>query len=600
MMLYKTIAFFLLILLSFGGAVSAFDTLYVDASLDTLRKEISGSVTWRLPVLPEIHSFEFQLFPNVYSSAGSPYLQGRENLRNLMRKSGKWGEMPVDSVFLDGRNITEIIQVYHTRAMFRPEEEMSLNGSAVKIFFRTRLPEMGDRLTSLGGRYFLDGWFPYPAVLNEDGSWYNPEYNSFSELVGDFYHFEVVLRLPENFKIAASVTPEIIETEDTLKDYRFSFGPAHDFALALDPEYMIDTAWFDDIEVVIYYRDFEQPVVDRIKTATGNAFEFMSDKVGPYQYPRLAFALIDIVEAGGIELPGFIALSSVRGRILSTRMLESLVIHEVIHQWFYGVINSDQIKSPWMDESITSFFTLKIMEQYWGIEANTLDFAGFEVTERDQLRPFSIASRHRGSLKRATGDFIDGSDYFGTVYSRGPLIVETFDNLLGDSLSNIFWRSYFERFKFKSPTSDDLVELAGEIAGENIQTTLLALIGAAGDIDYAVSDLENRQIDSITYESDFILGRKGTLDVPIDYQLILYTGDTLNYFWEPDYNSDKITIRLEAPVREIIIDPDHVIAVDDNLLNNSVLSETDSRPAFRLSSAVMYLVESLMSLLGGM
>ncbi|PKK83537.1 MAG: hypothetical protein CVT49_07855 [candidate division Zixibacteria bacterium HGW-Zixibacteria-1] len=599
-MLSKAAGIIPAILLLIAGNAFAFDTLRVDASLDTLRKDISGSVTFVLPMSPDLSSFELQLFPNVYASEDSPYLLEKKILREQLKSSGKWGEMVLDSILLDGNNITNGVTVEYTRAVYRSKTGKNINGGQVDVYFRTRLPERGDRLSTFGGNYFLDGWFPYPAIVQEDGSWYNPDYNSFAELVGNFYQYEINLRLPGNLKIASAVPPEIIAADDSLVTNHFSFGPAHDFGLVLAPDFEVDSTSIDGINVVIYYRPGDLPVIERIRTAAGYVIEFMQENVGPYPYDRLTLAVFDLVTAGGVEMPGLIALNTSHGVMAKMRIFEVLVVHETLHQWFYGAIYSDQAAAPWMDEAISDVFTLKIMEKVWGIDANVLDFAGFRISERDQVRLVSQMSADNGPLNRPTSEFIDDVDYVGTVYMRGALLIETFDNLLGDSLSMLFWHSYYDRYKFGCPTPDDFVELAGEIGGDGIKSAVDYLVNHAGQIDYAVKGLANKQIDSVTYESEFVLKKKGELNLSIDYRMILYNGDTLDQAWEPQRKTEKMIFRLPAPVMEVIVDPDNIITVDDNLANNSITDRTDSRAALRLSSGVMFLIESIFSFLGGL
>ncbi|MEW5924273.1 MAG: M1 family metallopeptidase, partial [Candidatus Zixiibacteriota bacterium] len=579
----RAVGILLAVLFLLADRVYSFDTLRVDATLDTLRKDISGSVTFVLPLSPDLSSFELQLFPNVYSSEETPYLRERKFLRKMLKDSNVWGEMLLDSVVLDGANITRDVNVDYTRAVYRPEQAAKINGKSVRIYFRTRLPEKGDRLSTMGGTYFLDGWFPYPGILKDDGSWYSPNYTSFAELVGDFYQYDVTLHLPANLKIASAVPPEIIESEDTLAVNRFSFGPAHDFALVLAPDFLVDSADKDEINITVYYQPGDLSSVERVKEAARFTIEYMEKKVGPYPYDRLNCAIFDMIEHGGVEMPGLIALSKPRGPVLKTHLYDMLVIHETIHQWFYGIINSNQAEYPWMDEALTDYFTLKIMEEKWGIEANLFDFAGFKVSERDQLRMASQMSADYGAINRPASAFVDEGDYYGTVYMRGAFIIETFNNLLGDSLSNLFWRNYYEQFKFKSPTPEDFISVAWETCGEKIKTAIDELIYHVGPIDYSIQYMSNRQIDSVTFETEIVLQKEGNLSLPVGYRLVLYNGDTLDYVWEANYHSEKIILKLPSPVIEVILDPDHIIAVDDDLANNSMTARTDNRPAFRLS-----------------
>ena len=601
MMLSKVRAAGILLAMLFlsAGRIYSFDTLRIDATLDTLRKDITGSVTFTLPSSPDLSSFELQLFPNVYVSEDTRYLRERKLLRNMLKNSKVWGEMLLDSVLLDGVNITNDVKVAYTKAVYQSTSSEKINGRSVKIYFLTRLPEQGDRLSTAGGTYYLNGWFPYPAVIRDDGSWYNPDYTSFAELVGDFYQFDVTLHLPRNLRIASAVPPELIPSNDSLVANHFLFGPAHDFALVLAPDFLIDSTEKDGINISVYYRPGNEKAVEKVKAAAALTIDYMQKKVGAYPYNRLTYAIFNPAEHGGIEMPGLIALSEPIGATLKTRFYEMVVVHETIHQWFYGIINSNQAEYPWMDEAIDDFFTLQIMKEEWGVEANLFDFAGFKVSVKDQLRLASQMSVDYGAVNRPASAFVDEGDYFGTVYMRGAFIVETFNNLLGDSLSNVFWHNYYDNYRLKAPTPDDFMAVARETGGESVAQAFDELINHAGPIDYSVQSLSNRQIDSVTFEIGFILQKKGDVSLPIGYRLILYSGDTLDYVWDAEYNSEKIVLELPSPAAAVIVDPDRIITIDEDMANNSMTVHTDNRPAFRLSSGIMFLIESMFSFLGG-
>jgi hypothetical protein len=583
-----------------SGSLAAFDTLKVEASLDTLKKQIIGSMEYTLPASPRVTAFEFQMFPNVYASGNSPYLKAMPRLLRRFEKTNMWGEMIIDSVVLDRENVTVNVSTDYTRGRLVSDPSESLNGRTVRIFFRTVIPGLGNRLVYFGNDYTLDGWFPSPAILNGDGSWYNPYYGPFAELVGEYFYYDINLAVPGNLRVAAPAPASEVLERDTLIEYNFSFGPSHDFALALSPDYLIDSFSVAGVQVRLFYREFEQPVIGRIQTAVKRTFAYMETHVGKYCYDHFTLALVGASHAGGIEFPGLVALHSPRGGMLITRLYESLVIHETVHQWFYGMVGSDQIENPWMDESIVSFFTLKIIEHHWGAQASLIDFAGFRAGERDMSRSGARISPGVCRLNTPTYAFPGGDEYFATVYSRGALIVETFDNLLGDSLSDVFWGRYFEENLFAHPDPVKFLDLAARVGGEKIRKALDILLNEPIEIDLAVKALENRRIDSVTYEASVVFQKKGAPRFPIDYRLILHGGDTLQFRWDSQYDTEKITFSLAAPVSRVIIDPQNLFTVDANLLNNSLSADGDSRPALRISSGIMFLIESLLSFVGGM
>ena len=340
-------------------------------------------------------------------------------------------------------------------------------------------------------------------------------------------------------------------------------------------------------------------MVGRVKNAVLKTLEYMSDYVGPLEYKNVNYAFCDIGFAGGIEFPGLIALTSPRGGLVISNAYEELVIHETVHQWFYGMVGSDQSRAPWMDESVTNLFTLKILEKYWGREANLLNLAGFKLSERDNIRLRSPAGGELSAVNQPTASFISGGQFYNTIYYRGTLALETFDNLLGDSLSSVFWKNYFKKYKFKHVADSDFINLTGELAGDTIRNTFENLLGSPVEIDYSVSDLRNRRIDSVTYDISFVLSCRERLGVPVDYAVCTVDGDTLFHRWRPGYNVEEINIKSGSPAVAVFIDPNNTITIDANLLNNSVCAQPDNKPGFRLSSGLMFLLESLFSFIGG-
>ncbi len=599
MILRKILIAFLLQAVVLASTVFGFDSLKIHASLDTLKKEIGGVVEYRLPSVPNLHTFEFQLFPNVYANEDSPYLRAKGQFLEHFLKNKKWAGMDIDSLLLDGINLSASLKIDYTKGILASPDTSNLGGRLVKIYFKTRIPEFGDRLSYYKDEYLIDGWFPCPALLRNDGTWYNPFYGPFCELVGEYFDYDLTLSVPANLVVAAPVPASKSAETGGVIEYQYSFGPAHDFALAISPTYLIDTSIIDSTTIRIFYRDFERPALPKIRNAAARAYEYMLRHVGKYQYKYLNYACVDFAFSGGLELPALIAMSSPKDAPMFSHMYESMVFHETAHQWFYGMIGSDQAEAPWMDEAVSNFFTNKIQVSTWGEKANLLDYAGFKISNADLYRFISGLSGKEGVINKPAYTFATQMDYFGLMYVKGSMVVETFDNLLGDSLSLEFWHDYYDRFLFKHPQPGDFFALAGEIGGENYKRLLESLLNASSAIDYSVESLKNRRLDSASVEVSLILRKVGNLDFPVKYCLILSNGDTLNYQWDSKYDTEEFVVRTSYPAAEAIIDPEFRFAIDNNFLNNSITVRGDGAPALRLSSGMLFLIESMLSFLGG-
>ncbi|MCX6827158.1 MAG: M1 family aminopeptidase [candidate division Zixibacteria bacterium] len=597
MMSFKIIGLVLAAFLSLSEAVSAQDTLKIKASLDTLKKEITGRVLYQLPRYPNLITFEFQLFPNVYSSPETPYLKWHFSSSNSTPANKVSGDMKIDSILLDQKNVSEYLKIDYTKGVLLIPG-MKLNGKTVTIYFTTKIPALGDRLSYYNEDYLLDGWFPTPAILKEDGTWYHPYYGPLSELVGEYFQYDLSLTVPRSLMVITAVPSDSSRHDGLLICHHYSFGPAHDLALIISPDYLVDTLVVESIICRFFYHRYEQPALKVTKDAVTKTLKYMMNKVGPFRYKYLNLAFVDFGHFGGLEFPALVLLHSPRQNTMVSNLYPCLAIHEIVHQWFYGMIGSDQIETPWMDESTADYFTERILQTYWGRDANLYDFAGFEITGNDILRMSLKLSMTHSIINKPAYAFAGSADYWEAVYVRGALVMATLDNLMGDSLSGEFWRTYYNRFLFKCPSSDQFLRTVANIAGQKIRNTLENMLTGSGKIDYSVFDLTNRKADS-AFEVSFILRREGGLDFPVDYMIILNNGKILNYQWNGIYDVERITFRLSHPAAEVIIDPEQKYAIDVNFLNNSIMATPDSRPISRLSSGIMFLIESLLSFAGG-
>ncbi len=598
MMFYKSLTGTVLFLCLLCVSSEAFDTLRVTAALDTSRHRIKGLVEYRIPDDCNLTTVEFQLFANIYSSKDTPFMKSRPDLADYLSRMHRWGQIAIDSAFINNANVGDNLEINLTTAVIAGGEFESFDGKTVRLYFTTTIPELGYKLSYIDQEYLLSGWFPTPAI-RRDCKWYNPDYGAFAELTGDFHIFDISFSVPENLIVVSPVPPVETVTQDGIVTRRYTFGPAHEFAMALSPEYQEDSVNVGGTILKYYYRSYEKVIVNRIRPTVKTAFEYMNDNVGPYAYPYLNITLVTSPVMDGFEFPAVAALFSPRGGVMASNMYEATAVRTIVNQWFYGVVASDQTRIPWLNRSVAGFFAKEIIELIWGDDTGVFEFAGLELSYEDYLRATARFSAGKGIVNRPADSFGSKAEYTSTIDACGVLVLETFDNMLGDSLSVVFWRKYFERNRFRYADYEEFVSLADEVGGADISDALTTLLNNPTEIDYSVISLSNARADSVSYEVTFKLERTGLPDWPVKYRLILHNGDTLDFDWNPEYHSEIITKVLPSPVSKVIIDPDRVISVDSDLINNSILADTDSRPALRISSGMIFLIESLLSNLGG-
>jgi hypothetical protein len=263
-----------------------------------------------------------------------------------------------------------------------------------------------------------------------------------------FYHVE--LTFPSKYVLAASGRT-IAQTDngDGTTTDTIVTGPMRDFAFALGP-FVIDSRDFEDIQVNAWVLPDHTSDLPRVLDLATDQMRVMSQDVGPYPYTEL-----DVVDApgafGGIEYPGLVFIGT-----LGTSRLVTPVVHEVAHQWFYGLIGNDQLEEPWLDEAAATYAELL----YYEGTGDTTSVAGMLSQLRSRVR----SSPDPGApIGQPVGEYSSTDEYFTIVYLKGALFFDALRNQIGDSAFFDFLHVYYSSHLYGFVTSDDF-EAAAETA----------------------------------------------------------------------------------------------------------------------------------------
>lgn len=134
--------------------------------------------------------------------------------------------------------------------------------------------------------------------------------------------------------------------------------------------------------------------------------------------------------------------------------------HETAHQWFYGVVGSDQVYSPWLDESLVEYLGFDFLRQYAGTDAA-------DALERERY----YAMRHEYSrTKRLDGSLeeLSGADYFFMVYAYGHDFYAKLVNEIGSGAFYEGLKTYYNANYMGIGTKEKLIAAFSEAAGRDL------------------------------------------------------------------------------------------------------------------------------------
>jgi aminopeptidase N len=325
----------------------------------------------------------------------------------------------------------------------------------------------------MGGNYGLFGYFDdvlvldtfYPVIpVYDDEGWYDgmPSPN------GDITYFDasfylVRLTAPARLTVVASGIEVAREREAGKQVLTLAAGPARDFYLAASDRYTVVSERVGETTVNSYVLRTRSPAAQKdgaklaLRYAVG-ALKSFNARFGAYPYTEFDVASTPM-RALGIEYPGMVGIAlrlydaeeTVLG-LPSQVVLESTVVHEAAHQWFYNLVGNDQVDEPWLDEAIVQYAVGLYYVDVHG-ERAAQEYRASWGSRWDRVDRADIP------IGMPTGSYTS-QEYGAIVYGRGPFFVAALAEELGQERFDAFLRDYAETHEWGIGTGDAFKQLA--------------------------------------------------------------------------------------------------------------------------------------------
>jgi hypothetical protein len=254
---------------------------------------------------------------------------------------------------------------------------------------------------------------------------------------------------------------------------------------------------------------------------------------------------------------------------------------------------------------VTSYFERRGMGEIWPEKrALWIAFGGVNVFrlpfDNPELAPFNRYAAlpqvvRRGPIISPSWAF--GGDYsYGTnTYARPAVALATLEGYLGTERMNLVIRTYFERWRFRHPTSQDFFDTASEVAGEDLSWFFDQYFRGDAVLDYAVQSVATAG----SGEAAISLERRGDGVFPVTALVTRRDGSTEELKWDGRASQQKFTVAAASPVVRVEIDPARRLPLDASITNNSWVAETDAAGPARLATDWGLVFQHVLLLLAG-
>lgn len=317
-------------------------------------------------------------------------------------------------------------------------------------------------------------------------------------------------------------------------------------------------------------------------TAAKASLKAYSDWYGPYPYSTLSIVVppAGAGGAGGMEYPTLVTAWAADGPNAGFG-LERVVAHEIAHQYWYGMVASNEFEEAWLDEAFASYAEEKLMEHEYGILPNTRLEASYMTNP--------------AALTRLSWDFDSHNHYAENVYIRGKLVLLAMEREIGEAKMKRVLRTYFNRWKFKHPSTGDFQKTVEDVTGKNWTPFFDQFVYGDRMADYAVEAIETLESEPGTYAYRVTVSARGGKDGPVHVRFVYEDGQSVKQQWSGA--EDTVVFRLPphtAKLRHVVVDPDYEVVLEHRRYNNFLKTDVDDKLETRWTMGVAKVIEALL------
>ncbi|MDX2171309.1 MAG: M1 family metallopeptidase [Deltaproteobacteria bacterium] len=601
-------------------------TYRIDARLDPEARTVTGHLhaRWVHPGGAPVDALLLHLYLNGFDSNRTTLMTELRLDSWLERHPDGGGRIDLATLRVDGRDRLAALEYVRPddgnpddRTLARvplPRPLGAREAVELDIDFVASLPRVLLRTGHAGPFFVVAQWFPKLAAFRA-GAWRAHQFHAASEFFADFATWDVSLTVPAAFVVGhTGVATATHDNGDGSKTIEVHAEAVHDFAWVADPRFQVIDRTIAGVPVRLLVQPHHRLHAARYLDATRVALERYAEWIEPYPYPALT--VVDpgpgARGAGGMEYPMLVTVGTSRWLPAGVRLPEVVTIHELGHQWWYGIVASDEVEEPWLDEGINRYVEGRIMDATYG-PGSYVDWLGLQVDSTALARWSYLEDGRWDPVTTASFRMLDRDSYVATAYNKTALVLGTVAGLFGADPLLAALGDYARLWRFRQPTGADLRASLANSLGPAVTPVLDQLLDGTGTLDYAVARVDVRRVptpaprpggevpppEPARFRSEIVVERRGEVRLPVEILVAYDDGSQTRETWDGQsrwYRIDAVSTRQASYA---IVDPDHRLPLDADWLNNSRLRDPGTRGIWRLAARWgIWLQSALMGLSG--
>ncbi len=664
--LMRRFLFFLLgVLIACAGTAYEFPVDYdISVELDPQTHRLQGSETIRWTNAGGVATSElwFHLYLNAFAGDRTTFMRGMGDgtLRGGRELERQWGWTQLislrteDGVDLlpnlvferpDDGNLEDFTVA---RVLLKRPVEPGASVT-VDVVFEAQLPRVIARTGWAGDFHLVGQWFPKLGVYEAAGhggraeaGWNCHQFHPSTEFYSDFGRYRVQLTVPEDYVVGATGVQmdertvaegtarkrTLTFTADRVHDFAWCAAPADLMAVIesdFDPGRDVPAPWLQRAQSLLYLSaaELELPPVhlrllvphtqielaDRMLRGARLGMAWYGLLYGAYPFPQLTLVSPPpgAEEAAGMEYPTFITTGATKlleyPPVSWLSINEGVTVHEFGHQYFQGMLASNEFEEAWLDEGLNTYADTSCME------AITNDGLVPEVRISGSWATKRLSWALGNSplqVDREAWTFRTRRDYGTASYKKTALALKTLEGLLGPDVFARAMRLYVDTWRFRHPTGDDFRAAISESAGEDLGWFFAQALEGDAIVDWAIEDVVHREttppegmmwdggrwvepkdgagIDDAagepqSWDIHADIMRRGDFRGPVEVLFLFDEGREERRLWDGQDRWVRFEFSSSERLVAVVVDPEGVWALEGKRRNNYWRDQPDSTAA---------------------
>lgn len=469
---------------------------FIEVKLDVNQKNLEAYqvISYQNNSPDDLSFIYFHVYPNSHANKQTAFakqLLQNQSLRFQKAKPGDLGwidqldfqklsvfEPSTDSLKeLSGVKLPWTFTEHHDIVKVDLSQQPLKSGDKIFIYtpFKVKLPKAYSRMGAGEQVFHLSQWYPKPAVYDAKG-WHPMPYLDQGEFYGEFANYYVHIEIPKSYTVLGTGQVDQ-EEEQRMKSLAYgqelidSIGykkvsyvaeRVHDFAWFVSNQWHLNYFLLErekSHSIDVWMATLNPDLWKNVPQYVEQTVRFLDQAVGTYPYSQISIVEGDLLAGAGMEYP----MVSLIQKGLSGQSLEEVVVHEVAHNWFYGILANNERAFPWMDESLNSFYEQKIISSQSESKEKNQEEHISNILIRSQSK-----TKNSQAITSHSEEFTD-LNYGVDLYMRAPMMIQYLEAYLGQEQFQNMMQSYFEEWKFKHPYPEDLRKHWSERVNKDIQ-----------------------------------------------------------------------------------------------------------------------------------